>query len=174
MCEHLVTKRDLSPLGLVTKRESVYGEAGRQSRQHMQPGTASMHCNQSMYADRPNCSGIQAPGGLAGGEPHGIVERSLHKMSGQHCTQGWRGPRSSRSFCDAGVFTGDDEEAWRALQFKRTRWPHLLLLCPCMQQFDVGCDGGSGSDATDINLMPWKYKTISEFKLRYTCVKRDP
>ena len=32
-----------------------------------------------------------------------------------------------------GVFTGDDEEAWRALQFKRTRWPHLLLLCPCMR-----------------------------------------
>ena len=73
-----------------------------QSRQHMQPGTASMHCSQSMFADRPNCSGIQAPGGLAGREPHGTVERSLHKMSGQHCTQGWRGPHRSRSFCGAG------------------------------------------------------------------------
>ena len=69
VCEHLVTKRDLSPLGLVTKRESVHWEAGMQSRQHMQPGTASMHCHQSRYADRPNWSGIQAPGGLAGREP---------------------------------------------------------------------------------------------------------
>ena len=72
-----------------------------QSRQHMQPGTASMHCNQSMYADRHKWSGIQEPGGLAGREPHGILERSLHKMSGQHRTQGWRGPHRSRSFCGA-------------------------------------------------------------------------
>ena len=62
-----------------------------QSRQHMQPGTASMYCNQGMYADRPNCSGVQTPGGLAGRGPQAIVEGSLHKMSGQHGTQGWKG-----------------------------------------------------------------------------------
>ena len=30
------------------------------------------------------------------------------------------------------------------------------------------------SVATGLNLIYWKYKTISEFKFRYTCVKRDP
>ena len=61
-----------------------------------------------------------------------------------------------------GVFTGDDEEAWRALQFKRTRWPHLLLLCPCMQQFDVGCDGGRVGNARTRCL--WRAPHVPEMK----------
>ena len=35
-----------------------------QSRQHRQPGTASMHCNQSMCTDRPDCSGYKRRGVL--------------------------------------------------------------------------------------------------------------
>ena len=89
-CEHMTT-RDTWPQAQAQMSESVYGEAGMQSRQHMQPGTASMHCNQSMFADRPNWSGIQAPGGLAGREPQAIVEGSLHRMSGQDGTQGGKG-----------------------------------------------------------------------------------
>ena len=74
-------------LGVVAQRtphgmQTEEWEAGLQSTQDMQSGMASMHCNQSMHADRHNCREIQVPGGFAGREPHGKVEKALHNMSG--------------------------------------------------------------------------------------------
>ena len=43
-----MTTRDAWPQAQALMSESKHGKAGMQSRQHMQPGTASMHCNQSM------------------------------------------------------------------------------------------------------------------------------
>ena len=42
-----MTTREAWPQAQAQMSESVYGEAGMQSGQHMQPGTSSMHCNRS-------------------------------------------------------------------------------------------------------------------------------
>ena len=76
-CEHMAT-RDAWPQRQAHRKE----KGGTQNLQHMQSGMASMHCNQSMHADRHNCREIQRPGGFAGREPHGKVEKALHNMSG--------------------------------------------------------------------------------------------
>ena len=102
-CEHMTIRRDSWAQRC---KKTVSGGSGTQSIQDKQSCMASMHCNQSMYADGHNCREIQVPRGLTGREPHGRVKMTLHKMSGKHCTQGGRGPHQSGG--ERGVARGSE------------------------------------------------------------------
>ena len=156
-----MTTREAWPQAPAQMSENVYG-VGRQVCR------AGNTCNQARRACTATKAGMQkGPIGAGYKRREVLREESRMALSKGLCTrcQGSTARKDGEGHAVAGasvtpgVFTGDDEEAWRALQFKRTRWPHLLLLCPCMQQFDVGCDGGRVGNA----------RTRCLWRARHTC-----
>ena len=75
-----MTTRDAWPQAQARMSETVHWEAGLQSRQHMQAGTASMHCNQNTYADRHTGDTSEGRGGRV----------DAQDMSEQGCTGDWK------------------------------------------------------------------------------------
>ena len=75
-----------------------------QSRQHMQPGTASMHCNQSMYADRPIAVGYKRQRQVLREEIRMPLWKGLCTgCQGSTARKDGKVAHRSRSFCGAGA-----------------------------------------------------------------------